>query len=40
MEKFRATFDKLYEKIKAFDREGIREMMRCSTVRRGLFDKE
>ena len=40
MEKFRVTFDKLYEKIKTSDREGMREMMRCSTVRRGLFDKE
>ncbi len=40
MEKFRATFDELYEKIKISDREGMREMMRCSTVRRGLFDKE
>lgn len=40
MEKFRTTFDELYEKISSSDREGIREMMRCSTVRRGLFDKE
>ncbi len=40
MEKFNATFQKLYEKIKSSDREGMREMMRCSTVRRGLFDKE
>ncbi len=40
MEKFKATFDELYEKIKASDREGMREMMRTSTVRRGLFDKE
>ena len=40
MEKFRTTFDELYEKIKSSDREGMREMMRCSTVRRGLFDKE
>lgn len=40
MEKFRTTFDELYEKIRSSDREGIREMMRCSTVRRGLFDKE
>ncbi|MBQ6847887.1 MAG: prephenate dehydrogenase [Clostridia bacterium] len=40
MEKFKATFDELYEKIKSSDREGMREMMRCSTERRGLFDKE
>lgn len=40
MEKFRTTFDELYEKIRTSDRDGIREMMRCSTVRRGLFDKE
>ncbi len=40
MEKFNNTFQKLYEKIKASDREGMREMMRCSTERRGLFDKE
>ena len=40
MEKFRTTFDELYEKIRSSDREGVREMMRCSTVRRGLFDKE
>ncbi len=40
MEKFKTTFDELYEKISSSDRDGIREMMRCSTVRRGLFDKE
>ncbi len=40
MERFKDTFQELYEKIKASDREGMREMMRCSTVRRGLFDKE
>ena len=40
MEKFKCSFDELYEKIKTSDREGMREMMRCSTVRRGLFDKE
>ncbi len=40
MEKFKVTFDELYEKIKTSDREGMREMMRTSTVRRGLFDKE
>lgn len=40
MEKFMATFGQLYEKIKDEDREGMREMMRQSTVRRALFDKE
>lgn len=40
MERFRTSFDELYDKIKTSDREGMREMMRCSTVRRGLFDKE
>ncbi|MBO5321866.1 MAG: prephenate dehydrogenase [Clostridia bacterium] len=40
MERFRTSFDELYDKIKNSDREGMREMMRCSTVRRGLFDKE
>lgn len=40
MEKFKVTFDELYQRIKKDDREGMRKMMRCSTVRRGLFDKE
>ena len=40
MEKFMATFEELYNKIKDSDREGMREMMRQSTVRRSLFDKE
>lgn len=40
MERFRTSFDELYDKIKTSDRDGMREMMRCSTVRRGLFDKE
>ena len=40
MEKFMATFKELYKKIKDEDREGMREMMRQSTVRRSLFDKE
>lgn len=39
MERFRATFDELYEKIKTGDREGMRQMMRLSTQRRKLFDK-
>ncbi len=40
MEKFKATFEELYQKIKLGDRDGMREMMRCSTSRRQLFDKE
>lgn len=39
MDRFRSSFDELYAKIKASDREGMREMMRCSTERRRLFDK-
>lgn len=40
MEKFKATFDELYDKIKNGDRDGMRQMMRCSTERRSRFDKE
>ena len=40
MENFMAAFDKLYERIKNGDRDGIREMMRQSTERRKKFDKE
>jgi len=39
MDRFRSSFDELYNKIKEGDREGMREMMRCSTERRGLFDR-
>ena len=39
MDKFKATFDELYEKIKTGDREGMRQMMRTSTERRKRFDK-
>lgn len=39
MERFKKTFDELYEKVKSGDREGMREMMRLSTKRRKLFDK-
>lgn len=39
MERFKASFDELYDRIKEDDREGIREMMRTSTSRRKLFDK-
>ena len=40
MERFRASFDELYEKIKLGDREGMRDMMRTSTERRKRFDKQ
>ncbi len=40
MEKFKSSFDELYEKIKNNDREGMRQMMRLSTERRKLFDKK
>ena len=40
MEKFKSSFDELYEKIKNGDREGMRDMMRLSTERRKLFDKK
>ncbi len=39
MDRFKSTFDELYDKIKNDDRKGIRDMMRLSTERRGLFDK-
>lgn len=39
MDKFKASFNKLYEKIKTDDRDGMREMMRTSTERRKRFDK-
>ena len=39
MDRFRSSFEELYDKIKNGDREGMREMMRCSTERRKLFDK-
>lgn len=39
MDRFRTSFNELYDKIKNDDREGMREMMRLSTERRKLFDK-
>ena len=39
MDKFRSSFDELYCKIKNSDRDGMREMMRLSTKRRKIFDK-
>lgn len=38
MDKFKNSFDELYERIKSGDREGMREMMRTSTDRRKKFD--
>lgn len=39
MDKFKNSFDELYEKIKSDDIDGVRKMMRYSTERRKLFDK-
>lgn len=39
MEQFRAAFDRLHDCIRDGKREEMREMMRCSTERRGRFDK-
>lgn len=40
MNKFKTTFDELFKRIAVSDREGVREMMRCSTERRKLFDND
>jgi len=40
MDKFRRSFDELYDKLKDNDREGMREMMRVSTMRRERFNKK
>ncbi len=40
MDKFRRSFDNMYDKLKTCDREGMREMMRVSTERRHRFDKK
>lgn len=40
MERFKYSFDQLYERIKNGDRDGMREMMRLSTERRKLFDRK
>lgn len=40
MNHFKQSFEELYEKILNDDREGMRQMMRLSTERRALFDKE
>ena len=39
MDRFKASFNELYQKIKSDDRDGMREMMKTSTTRRKLFDK-
>ena len=39
MKLFKQSFDKMYRAIEHNDREGIREMMRISTERRGWFDR-
>ncbi len=38
MDKFRRSFDELYEKLKAGDTDGMCDMMRTSTLRRRRFD--
>ena len=40
MEKYKNTFDKLYDCVKNNDREEMRSMMRISTERRGEFNKK
>lgn len=40
MDKFRRSFDELYQKIESGDTEGMCEMMRTSTNRRERFDKK
>lgn len=40
MDKYRNSFEKLYQTIKNGDREGMRDMMRISTDRRKRFDKD
>lgn len=40
MEKYKRTFDKLYECVKNNDKEEMRSMMRISTERRGEFNKK
>lgn len=39
MELFKGEFDKMYSLLKEDDRDGLKEMMRCSTKRRKLFDR-
>ena len=40
MDRFKSSFDKMYNAINEGDRESMREMMRLSTARRGNFDRK
>ena len=40
MDKFRRSFNDMYDKLESADRDGLREMMRVSTERRRRFDKK
>ena len=40
MEAFKQSFDDMYNALKANDTDKMREMMRVSTSRRKLFDKQ
>lgn len=40
MDKFRRSFNDMYDKLENADRDGLREMMRVSTERRHRFDKK
>ncbi len=40
MDNFKVSFNELYETVKNGDREAMREMMRLSTYRRKIFDKQ
>lgn len=40
MDRFKSSFDKMYNAVSEGDREGMREMMRLSTARRGNFDRK
>lgn len=39
MDKYRKSFDEIYKYIEANDREGLRKMMKLSSVRRRRFNK-
>lgn len=40
MDRFKASFDKMYDAVRDGDREGMRSMMKLSTLRRANFDKK
>ena len=40
MDKFRRSFNDMYDKLQNCDRDGMREMMKLSTMRRKRFDKK